>query len=146
MGALGTVAGGCIAFFDALFLVFGDMHLIVLTHEQVKVGAYRFQAHGNSAARIARHFSRTDDQDKLRLCRALRRLEKQFEINLGTVCFKFVEKETRPTPDVQQQVMDYVARWREDASSARDLVINVDRVREIDRLAEGDPMWASLRE
>jgi len=85
------------------------------------------------------------DEAKLRLCRAIRRLEREFAINLGTVCYKFLEKETRPTPRVQQQVMDYVACWRLLDDGSRDLVVSVDRVREVDRLAEGDPEWASSR-
>lgn len=119
------------------------MQLIVLTREQVETAAFRFERHGNSALRVARHFRRIDDERKLGMCRALRRVERQFSINLGTVCFKFLEKETRPTPAVQQQVMDYVACWRDLADGTQDLVVSVDRVREIDRLAEGDPAWAS---
>ncbi len=122
------------------------MNLIVLTREQVEVAAYRYRAHANSPARIARHYRRMEDPAKVRLCRALRRLERQFEINLGTVCFKFLESETRPTPAVQRQVMDYVASWREDDDGRRDLVVSIDRVREIDRLAEGEGAWASSRD
>jgi hypothetical protein len=119
------------------------MQLIVLTREQAETAAQRFESHGNSALRIARHFRRVDDARKLGMCRALRRIERQFAINLGTVCFKFLEKETKPTPTVQQRVMDYVACWRELDDGTQDLVVSVDRVREIDRLAEGDPAWAS---
>jgi hypothetical protein len=119
------------------------MQLIVLTREQVETAAHRFESHGNSALRIARHFRRVDDERKLGMCRALRRIERQFAINLGTVCFKFLEKETRPTPTVQQRVMDYVACWRELDDGGQDLVVSVDRVRVFDRLAEGVPSWAS---
>lgn len=123
------------------------MNLIILTREQVDLAADRFESHGNSPVRIVRHYRRCGDEDRVRLCRAIRRLERQFAINLGTVCFKFMEKESRPTPRVQQQVMDYVARWREveDEDEPRDLVVSVDRIREIGRLAEGDPEWASSR-
>lgn len=119
------------------------MHLIGLTSEQVEMAACRYREHGNSPARLARHFRTTDDQPKLRLARAIRRLERRFAINLGTVCFKFLEKESRPTSRIQQQVMDYVAAWREGEDGRRDLVVSVDRVREVDRLAEGNPEWAS---
>jgi hypothetical protein len=119
------------------------MQLIVLTREQVETAAFRFERHGNSALRVARHFRRVEDEQKLRICRGLRRVERQFAINLGTVCFKVLEKETRPTPAVQQQVMDDVACWRVLEDGTQDLVVSVDRVREIDRLAEGDPAWAS---
>lgn len=121
------------------------MHLIALTREQAEMAAYRFEEHGNSNARIARHFGRVGDEAKLRLCRAIRCLEREFAINLGTVCYKFLEKEKRPTPRVQQQVMDYVACWRVLDDGSRDLVVSIDRVREVDRLAEGDPEWASSR-
>ena len=121
------------------------MQWIVLTPEQAEIAAYRFQEHGNSAVRIARYYRRVDDQPRLRLCRAMRRLERRFAVNLGTICYKFLEKETRPTPAVQQRVMDYVAYWREHEDGARDLVVSIDRVREVDRLAEGHPEWASSR-
>lgn len=114
------------------------MEYILLTSEQVDVAACRFRDHGNSPARIARHFRDADDESMLRLCLALRRLERQFEINLGTICHKFLEVETRPTPEVQRRVMDYVAGWQEIDEGAVRLLVSVDRVREIDRLAEGN--------
>ncbi|MDX1661262.1 MAG: hypothetical protein R3326_05680 [Gemmatimonadota bacterium] len=114
------------------------MEFILLTPQQVDVAACRFREHGNSPARIARHFRGEEDASMLRLCRALRSVERKFEINLGTICHKFLETETRPTPEVQRQVMDYVAGWHETPEGAQQLVVSVDRVREIDRLAEGD--------
>ncbi|MFN2383423.1 MAG: hypothetical protein ABR559_04070 [Gemmatimonadota bacterium] len=122
------------------------MHLIVLNREQVELAAWRFQRHGNSPARIARHFRGAGDARRLGLCRALGRLERQYAINLGTVCYKFLEKETRPAPQVQHQVMDYVAGWRDHADGSQDLVVSVERIREIDRLAEGDAEWISLHD
>lgn len=121
------------------------MQLIGLTPEQVELAAYRFAAHDNSATRIARHYRERDDRSKLELCRALRRVERRFAINLGTLCFKFLEKEHQPTPEVQRQVMDYVAYWNESSEGVRHLVVSVDRVREIDRLAEGNQEWVDSR-
>ena len=118
------------------------MELIGLTSEQVELAAYRFAAHENSASRIENHYRDREDPDKLRLCRAIRGIERRFAINLGTLCFKFLEKEFQPTPAVQRQVMDYVAHWNEDDQGRRHLVVSVDRVREIDRLAEGNQEWA----
>lgn len=117
------------------------MQLIGLTSDQVELAAYRFAAHENSAARIERHYRERDDRDRILLCRAIRRVERRFAINLGTLCFKFLEKEFQPTPDVQRKVMDYVAYWSEGSEGGRQLVVSVDRVREIDRLAEGNQEW-----
>jgi hypothetical protein len=117
------------------------MHLIVLTREQVELAAYRFEKHDNSAVRIARHFRRVDDEGKLRTCRAIRRIERRFEINLGTVCYKLLETESGKTSAIQQQVMEYLAHWRERDDGKSDLVISVDRIREIDRLAQGKTEW-----
>lgn len=114
------------------------MHFILLTPEQVELAARRFRDHGNSPASIARHFREIADEPGLRTCLALRRVERQYAINLGTICFKFLEKERRPTPRVQQQVMDYVAEWVETEDRRTGLAVSVDRVREIDRLAQGD--------
>lgn len=114
------------------------MEFILLTPEQVDVAACRFREHGNSPARIARHFREEEDEALLRVCLALRRVERKFAINLGTVCHKFLETESRSTPEVQRRVMDYVAGWSETADGVLHLVVSVDRVREIDRLAEGD--------
>ncbi len=118
------------------------MQLIGLTPDQVELAAYRFAAHENSAVRIEGHYRERDDRDKLRLCRAIRQVEWRFAINLGTLCFKFLEKEFQPTPEVQRKVMDYVAYWSEGDDGRRHLVVSVDRVREIDRLAEGNQEWA----
>lgn len=118
------------------------MKLIGLTSGQVELAAYRFAAHGNSAAKIERHYREREEPDKLRQCRTIRKLERRFAINLGTLCFKFLEKEFQPTPVVQRQVMDYVAHWAEDGEGGRHLVVSIDRVREIDRLAEGNQEWA----
>lgn len=114
------------------------MHFILLTPEQVELAACRFREHDNSPAQIARHFREIEDEPRLRVCLALRRVERQYAINLGTICFKFLEKENGPTSRVQEQVMDYVAEWRELEDGGLGLVVSVDRVREIDRLAEGD--------
>lgn len=122
------------------------MHLIVLTRVQAELAAYRFQVHGNSAVRIARHFRRIDNPGKLGTCRALRRLERRFQINLGTVCFKYFEAEARSTSAFQRQVMEYVAQWRESEDGSCDLVVSVDRVRQIDRLAQGETAWLTLRD
>lgn len=121
------------------------MQLIGLTPEQVELAAYRFAAHDNSATRIAKHYRERDDRGKLELCRALRRVERRFAINLGTLCFKFLEKEHQTTHEVQRKVMDYVAYWNEDGEGVRHLVVSVDRVRQIDRLAEGNQEWVDSR-
>jgi hypothetical protein len=118
------------------------MHFIVLTSDQAETVAERYRVHDNSPARMAQQLEIIGDIAKLRLCRTIRRLERRFEIDLGAVCQKFLETERGPTPDVQRQVMAYVA-WRELGGGRRDLVVSVDRVRQIGRLAEGDPEWAS---
>ncbi|MEJ2153042.1 MAG: hypothetical protein P8Y29_08860 [Gemmatimonadota bacterium] len=118
------------------------MHFIVLTSDQAETVAERYRVHDNSPARMAQQLEIIGDIAKLRLCRTIRRLERRFEIDLGAVCQKFLETERGPTPDVQRQVMAYVA-WRELGGGRRDLVVSVDRVRQIGRLAEGDSEWAS---
>lgn len=110
---------------------------ILLTPDQVELAARRFREHGNSPAAIARHYRDGGDAPNLRACLALRRVERQYAMNLGTICFKFLEKERTATPRVQQRVMEYVAQWN-DLPDGRTLVVSVDRVREIDRLAQGD--------
>ncbi len=119
------------------------MHFIILTSDQAETAAERHRVHDNSLARMAHQLEIIGDIEKLKLCRMIRRLEKRFEIDLGAVCQKFLETERGPTPDVQRQVMEYVARWRELGDGRRDLVVSIDRVRQIGRLAEGDPEWAS---
>lgn len=118
------------------------MHFIVLTSDQAETAAERYRVHDNSPARMAQQLEIVGDLAKLRLCRTIRRLERRFEIDLGAVCQKFLETERGPTPDVQRQVMEYVA-WRELGGGRGDLVVSVERVRQIGRLAEGDPEWAS---
>lgn len=121
------------------------MHFIALTSDQAELAAYRFRVHDNSATRIAHHFGVAGDQPSLRLCRVIRRLERDFEIDLGAVCHKFLEKDDGCAPDVQRQVMEYVAYWKEFGNGERDLIISIDRVRQIGRLAKGDPEWVSSR-
>lgn len=114
------------------------MDFILLTDDQVDLAAYRFREHDNSSSRLAEHLDRIDATSQLRTAVGLQKVERQYAINLGTVCHKFLETEDGPTPRVQQQVMDYVAEWRELADGARGLLVSVDRIREIDQLAEGD--------
>ena len=121
------------------------VHWIILTTEQVALAVLRFETHGNDAPRFGRHLRREGDA-RLSLYRAVRKVEQRFGIDLGTVCFKFVEKETRPTPTVQQSVMNYVAHWWDREDGTRALVISVDRAREIDRLAQGETEWLTLRD
>lgn len=117
------------------------MHFIILTIEQAEVAAFRFGKQANSPTRVMRHFRREGDLSRVGICRALRRIEWQYGIDLGKICYKFLEKETRPTPQVQRQVMDYIAGWRDRRDGAQDLIVSVDRVLEIDRLAEGETEW-----
>ncbi len=114
------------------------MHFLLLTPEQVELAARRFRDHGNSPASIARHYRDGADGPRLQACLAIRRMEREFAMNLGTICFKFLEKERSATPRIQQRVMDYVARWSHLEGGDRWLVVSVERVREIDRLAQGD--------
>lgn len=123
------------------------MHFIVLTPEEVELAALRFEEHGNSARRIARHYRRCDEPGRLATCRGLHRLEREFGIDLGTICFKFLETEIHDTPVVQKQVMHYVAGRRGDATGdSLDLVVSVERALEIGRLAEGEIEWQSSRD
>lgn len=122
------------------------MQFIVLTPEQVDLAAQRYAEHGNSPARIERHHLDRGDRAAALALRALRRVERRFEIDLGTVCHKFLEAEIASTAAVQREVMAYVARWNEDRSGARRLLVSIDRARQIDRLAEGDVAWSSSRE
>ena len=117
---------------------------IILTPDQVALAVHRYEEHGNSAPRLSR-FLRKSGDGRLLLGRALRRVERRFEIDLGILCFKFVETETRTTPEVQQRVMDYVAYRRAREDGGHDLVVSVDRAREIDRLARGEA-WLSLHD
>ena len=123
------------------------MHFIVLTPDEVELAALRFEEHENSTERIVRHLRRRDQPVRLAACRGLHRLEQEFGIDLGTICFKFLETETRETPVVQKQVMDYVAGRRGGGSGDRhDLVVSVERAQEIGRLAEGEIEWQSSRD
>jgi len=120
------------------------MHFIVLTPDQVELAALRFDEHGNSASHFARHLHGEEDYRGLSLSRGLRRLERELGVDLGTLCFKFLEAENGEAPVVQNQVMDYVATRRGGAGSdALDLVVSVDRALEIGRLAEGKFQWQS---
>lgn len=121
------------------------MDWIVLTQQQAEVAAFRYEECDNSPVRAARRYRTIGDTVSLGTCRAIRRMERRFAINLGTVCFKFLENDRASTPPAQRQVMEYVAAWRPLADGDRDLVISVDRVLEIDRLARDTPRWAVSR-
>lgn len=122
------------------------MEFIVLTPKQVDLAAARFVEHGNAPGQIERHFLERGEPGTARLLRALRAVELRFEIDLGTVCHKFLETEAGPTPQVQRAVMQYVARWNRDEEGERRLLVSIDRAREIDRLADGDIAWSSSLE
>lgn len=69
------------------------MHVVCLSAEDCRLLAERFAVHGNSHRRLAGALKEAGALDTLERAGALRRLEANFEIDLGSLCHRFARRD-----------------------------------------------------
>ncbi len=112
------------------------MHVVCLSAEDCRLLAERFAVHGNSHRRMAGALKEAGALDTLERAGALRRLEANFEIDLGSLCHRFARRDHPSTHPLERMVLTYVATWRPCTEGGGELWVHVDRVREVRELIE----------
>lgn len=108
-------------------------HLIRLTRRDRWLLVRRYEFHGNSVSSLAKALAREGEGEAaVQHLRALRRIERRFGIDLGLLSHKVRRcRERRPHP-LERIVIDYVTL----PSKEEEVLLDVDRVREVIRLIE----------
>lgn len=87
------------------------MEMISLSREDARVLAARYGEHGNSHRRMVAALREAGAPEALARLRALRRMERRFEVDLGSLCWRERHRRDPGTHPIERWVVDYVARW-----------------------------------
>lgn len=96
--------------------------------------AARFAQHGNSHRRMRGALleaGATDVADRLTM---LRRLERQFDIDLGEICFRYDRRTDPRTHPIERLIIGYITECRRGGD---EIWVLLDRVRQLRELKEG---------
>jgi hypothetical protein len=99
----------------------------------------RFAEHGNSHRRMASALEEAGAGEALERLTALRRVERRFAIDLGSLCHRYERRNDPAVHPIERMVLSYVACRRLSADGSEELWVLVDRVREVRELIEGGP-------
>lgn len=112
------------------------MNVVCLSAEDFRLLAVRFAEHGNSHRRMAGALKEAGELEALERFGALRRMEANFEIDLGSLCHRFARRDHPSTHPLERLVLTYVATWKPRPDGAGELWVHLDRVREVRELIE----------
>jgi len=119
------------------------MQVLCLTDQDRRLMAARFAEHGNSQRSMKRALSDAGAQAALGRIGALRRLEREHNIDLGEVCHRFAQRNSPETHPIERFVMSYIAEERTRPNGRRELWVLVDRISQVRQLmdsqAVGEP-------
>ncbi|HUH12721.1 MAG TPA: hypothetical protein VMK65_06405 [Longimicrobiales bacterium] len=113
------------------------MEVVRLEERDCRLLAARWAEHGNSVRRMAVALREADAQDVACRLKALRRLEKSFAVDLGSLCHKWLHRDHPRTHPLEREVMGWVAQAQVRADGTLELTVIVDRVRQLRSLMAG---------
>lgn len=118
------------------------MEVIRLTPGDCELLATRYVEYDNSQRKMEEALEQADEPGELARLRALRRLERHFGIDLGSLCFRFERRDDPELHPLERRILDSIAFWRtvDGADAPADaptdeLWILVDHVRHLRELA-----------
>ncbi len=112
------------------------MEVICLTESDHRLLCARCAEHGNSNRRLLQTLEEAGARDVLEHARALRRMERGFDIDLGSLCHRFEHRNDLSTHPMERMVMNFVAEWRPAADGTRQLWVLLDRLRQVRELMQ----------
>lgn len=119
------------------------MDVICLTSQDCSALAARYSQHGNSHRRMAAAVREAGAGDALERLRALRRLERRFEVDLGALCHRFLHRDDPATHPIERWLLHYIAHESPSSSvddAGPDVWVLLDRLREVRQwIEEGSP-------
>lgn len=99
--------------------------------------AARFREHGNSHRRMVAALSEANAEETLARLRALRILERRFEIDLGSICWRLGRVTEPNIHPIERYVVQYVTRVHVEDDGTEVVLILLDNVRQVRELMEG---------
>lgn len=111
---------------DVISLSFADRGLL----------AARFARHGNSHRRMRTALMDAGAEDAVARLDALRGLEHRFQVDLGSISWRYERREDEGTHPLERYIIGYIAELRRSGEDEV-LWVKLDRVREIRDLMEG---------
>ena len=112
------------------------MEIVRLALSDARLMAARFAEHGNSPRRMRAALEEAGADVAARRVAALRRLERAFNLDLGSLCFRFLRRNEPGTHVIERGVMEYVAELRI-GPEGEELWVRVDHIRSIRDLMQG---------
>jgi len=119
------------------------LNVVRLSDLDQRLLAARFAEHGNSHRRMRGALVEAGIAGNIDRLDALRRLERSFEIDLGSLCHRHGRRNLAETHPVERLVLDFITETRLPAGGAEELWVHLDRVSQVrdlmgDRLV-GEP-------
>lgn len=112
------------------------MHVLCLSASDVRLLAARFAEHENSYRRMRSALEEAGSVDEAERLRALRRLEHRFQVDLASLCHRFLRRDDLATHPLERLVLNWVAEWRSAPEGQDALWVLLDRVRQVRELVE----------
>ncbi len=113
------------------------MHVLRLNPADRRLLAARYAEHGNSHRRMVAALGEAGAEAPLARLRALRMVERRFELDLGSLCWRAGRVDHPDTHPIEKFIVRYVARVRTNENGAEELLVLLDHVRQVRELMEG---------
>ena len=113
------------------------MEVVRLEERDCRLLAARWAEHENSMRRMSAALEEAEADDGLRRLRALRRLEKAFAVDLGSLCHRWLHRDHPRTHPLEREVMGWVAQAQTRPDGTLELTVILDRVRPLRDLMAG---------
>lgn len=112
------------------------IEIVRLSVSECRLLAERYEVHGNSHRRMASALRESGKEEMLRQLRLLRGIERRFAVDLGALCHKFEHRNDAGTHPIERMVLGYVASLRCGGDGQTELLVYVDRVRQVRALID----------
>lgn len=96
--------------------------------------AARFTQHGNSHRRMRGALLEAGATEVAERLAVLRRLERQFDVDLGEICFRYDRRNDPRTHPLERLIIGYITECRGDGD---EVWVLLDRVKQLRELKEG---------
>lgn len=96
--------------------------------------AARFAQHGNSYRRLRGALLEAGARDVADRLTVLRRIERQFDVDLGEICFRYARRTDPQTHPIDRWIIRYITERRRGGD---EVWVLLDRVRQLRELKEG---------
>src|SRR5438132_7243342 len=112
------------------------MNVLGLTRADFELLKARYGEHGNSHRRMTAALTEAGVSPVCERMSLLRKMEIQFGVDLGSLCYRFAHRNDPGTHLIEQTVLAYVAQWRGSDAGGEEFWVLLDRVRQVRELTE----------